>query len=365
MRVVVTGGGTGGHIYPALAIADRIKKEYPDSEIIYIGTPNSLEESILKEYPYEFFSIEVKGFQRKMSVENFKRAYLAWNSLRKAKKILKQFKPDIVIGTGGYVSGPVVYAASMSNIKTIIHEQNAYPGLTNKILSKKADIIYLGFEEAKEKFNTKAKIKVVGNIVREDFLLQQSKRETREELGITHTKFILVSGGSGGSLAINKEFRKIIPQLVNDEIGFIFSTGKVNYEDILSEYNNIADNKNYTITEYITNMPEYMIASDLCVISAGATTIAEVNSLGRAAIVVPKSYTAENHQVKNAESIEKAGAGISIKDIELTSDLLYDKIKELLSDDASILQMEKASKKMYEHNPLEEIMKDIKEFFEE
>lgn len=365
MRVIVTGGGTGGHIYPALAIADRIKLEYPNAEIIYIGTPNSLEEAVLKEYPYEFFGIGVKGFQRKISIENFKRAYLAWSSVRKAKKIIKQFNPDLVIGTGGYVSGPVVYAASMCNIKTIIHEQNAYPGLTNKILSKRADIIYLGFEEAKGKFNTKSKIKVVGNIVREGFLSNESKSEARENLGITHKKFILVSGGSGGSLAINREFRKIIPKLVNDEIGFIFSTGKVNFEDILSEYNNIADNKNYTITEYITNMPEYMIASDLCVISAGATTIAEVNSLGRASIVVPKSYTAENHQVKNAESIENAGAGISIKDSELTSDVLYDKIKELLSSDDRILDMEVTSKKMYDHKPLEEIMEDIKEFFEE
>ena len=360
MRIVFTGGGTGGHIYPALAIADRLKVEYPNAEIIYIGTPNSLEEAILRDYPYKFFSIEVKGFQRKINIENFKRMYMAWSSVRKAKKILTEFKPDLVIGTGGYVSGPVVYAASLCNIKTMIHEQNAYPGITNKILSKRVDRIYLGFDEARDKFKTKSEIKTVGNIVRNEFFTDKSKTEVRENLGITNQKFVLVTGGSGGSSTINKEFRKIIPKLVNDGIGFIFSTGKVNFEDILSEYNNIADDKNYTITEYIKNIPEYMLASDLCIVSAGATTIAEVNALGKATIIVPKSYTTENHQLKNAQSVEKANAGICIKESDLTDGILYNEIKRLLADDLIVDEMEKNSKALYRINPLEEIIEDIK-----
>lgn len=363
MRVILTGGGTGGHIYPSIAIANRIKKEYKDAEILYIGTPNSLEEKILKCYDYNFKTINVKGFQRKLNLENIKRFFIAVNAINSSKKIIKEFKPDLIIGTGGYVSGPVVYAGSLMNIKTFIHEQNSYPGITNKLLAKKANIIYLGFEEARKKIKTKSIVKTIGNIVREEFLNDFNKEKIKEELGITASKFILVSGGSGGSSKINEEFKKIIPKLVSNDIGFIFSTGKNDYKNIHSQYSNIANNKNYILVEYISDMCKYIACSDLCIISAGATTISEVNAIGRASIIIPKSYTAENHQLINAKMIEKSNAGICIKEEELTSDILYDVIMNILNDKAKINLMEKNSKSLYKNDPLDEIMNDIEKYF--
>lgn len=359
MKIIVTGGGTGGHIYPALAIADEYKKEF-NAEVLYIGTTNGLESKIVPKHGYKFVGLEVKGFQRKISLENIKRVYLALNATRKAKKIIKEFSPDFVIGTGGYVAGPVVLAAEKLGIKTGIHEQNAFPGITNKLLAKKVDKVFVGFEDAIKRINSKNPAIYVGNPVRAVFLEPASKEKAREKLNIKIDKrFILVSGGSGGSKSINKAFLEIIPQLIKEEIGFVFATGVNSYDKLIEETKSLALWENQIITPYIENMGDYINASDLCIVSAGATTIAEINASGKAAIIIPKGYTAENHQEYNAKDFKKAGAGDYILEKDLDSKLLIEKIRDILENPTLLENMEKNSKKMYAKNPCETIIKEM------
>lgn len=361
MKAIVTGGGTGGHIYPALAIADKIREEFDDAEILYIGTPNSLEEKISGKYGYEFASVEVKGFQRKLSVENLKRVWMANQAIKDAKKIIKEFKPDVVVGTGGYVAGPVVYAAQKCKVLTMIHEQNAYPGITNKLLAKKVDRVYLGFDSAKNKFKTKAPIKTIGNPVRREILEQKSRETARKILGLKTQKFILISGGSSGFDAINEAAMNLIPKFVEEDIGFIFSTGTRHFENVIGKVSKYLAPQKFMVVDYIEDMPDYIYASDLCIISAGATTIAEMNAAGRASIIIPKAYSAENHQEVNAKNIQDHHAGYYIKEKDLNADVLYKLVTKILGDEKIRLEMENCSKALYEKDPCEEIIKDIKQ----
>lgn len=359
MKIIVTGGGTGGHIYPALAIADEYKKQF-DAKILYIGTPDSLESRLVPNYGYEFKTVEVKGFQRKISVENIKRLYMAFKATAKAKKIIKEFNPDIVIGTGGYVAGPVCLAASKLGIKTAIHEQNSFPGITNKLLAKKVDKVFVGFEDAIDRLDSKSKGIYVGNPVRSEFLNPMDKEDARKKIGISLTKpFILISGGSGGSKSINDSFIKIIPELINKDIGFIFSTGEAKFKEIEKSLKSVDLLDNQKITPYIENMGDYISSSDLCIVSAGATTIAEINAAGRAGIIIPKGYTAENHQEYNAKNFKKSGAGDYILETELTSTLLLEKIFQIINNPDILEKMEISSKKMYPDNPCKTIISEM------
>lgn len=359
MRVIVSGGGTGGHIYPALAIADKIVEKYPESSILYVGTPNSLEERIVTKYGYDFKSIEVKWFQRRISFENVKRFFLASKAIRDAEKIMREFQPDVVIGTGGYVSGPVVYAGSRSRVLTFIHEQNAYPGLTNKILSKRVSKVFLGFDTARNYFHTKKEIRTVGNPVRRAILHANSREEARKILGIDQDRpFVLVTGGSGGFEAINQAFSQLIEQLMEQKIGFVFSTGKRHYDNVMEHYGRYQA-KDARIVEYIDDMANYIAASDLCIVSAGATTIAEVNAVGRAAIIVPKAYSTENHQEVNAKNIQDNGAGYYIKEADLKPEVMWGLMNEILSNEALRKEMEFQSKDLYNIDPCETIVSEI------
>ncbi|MDO4711092.1 MAG: undecaprenyldiphospho-muramoylpentapeptide beta-N-acetylglucosaminyltransferase [Peptostreptococcaceae bacterium] len=360
MRVIVTGGGTGGHIYPALAIADKVVEKNPQAEILYVGTPNSLEEKIVTRYGYEFRSVEVKGFQRRLSLENIKRFFMASRAIRDSSRIIRDFRPDVVIGTGGYVSGPVVYAASVEGVKTIIHEQNAYPGITNRILSKRVDRVFLGFDIARKAFKTKAEVRTVGNPVRERIFRPNPRSEARRLLGLDPTRpFLLISGGSGGSDSINKVFVQMIPMLIEKEIGFIFSTGKRHYEKIMEGYGPYIVDGRYMIVDYIEDMSNYISASDLCIISAGAMTIAEINAVGRASIIIPKTYSTENHQEINAKNIQENGAGYYIREDDLKVEDLLGSTMKILEDAELREQMEKMSKDLYNIDPCEAIVAEI------
>ncbi len=360
MRVIVTGGGTGGHIYPALAIADKFVEKYSDAKILYIGTPNSLEEKIVTRYGYDFKSIVVKGFQRRLSVENVKRVFMASKAISDAKKIIDEFKPDVVIGTGGYVSGPVVYAASRMRVKTFIHEQNAYPGITNRILSKRVDKIFLGFDGARNHFKTKVELRTVGNPVREGILNPNTREKAREILNLAQDqKFVLVSGGSSGSSAINQVFAQTIPTLVSHDIGFIFSTGKAHYEKMMEQIGHLAKENKFMIVDYIEDMSNHIAASDACVISAGAMTIAEINAVGRASIIIPKAYSTENHQEVNAKNIQDNGAGYYIRENDLKQENLWGLLQEILYKEEFRLGMEKKSKDLYNIDPCEAIVTEI------
>lgn len=362
MRIIVTGGGTGGHIYPALSIADKYKEKYKDVKILYVGVENGLESKIVPKYGYDFRGLKVKGFQRKINIENIKRVVLALKATSEAKKIISDFKPDIVIGTGGYVCGPMVMAAYKKKITTAIHEQNAFPGMTNKILSKKVDMVFLGFEAAKERLSCKNRAMVVGNPVRKDIRNPKSKEEARRNLKLKEDgKFIIVTGGSGGFEAINDSFIKIIPRLLENDIGFVFSTGKNYYDSIQKKLKELDfdlkdDNR---VVEYIEDMPDYLAASDLCIVSAGATTIAEINAIGRASIIIPKAYTAENHQEYNAKYIKSKNAGEFILEKELEENILFEKIMYILNNEKLRITMENSSKILNLEDPCEIIVSEM------
>lgn len=360
MKIIVTGGGTGGHIYPALSIADKFKELYEDAEILYVGVDGGLESRIVPQYGYKFIGLEVKGFQRKISLENVKRVFLAMNAVKRAKKIISDFGPDIVVGTGGYVCGPVVMAATKLNIVTAIHEQNAFPGVTNKILSPKVDRVFLGFEAAKDRLKSKVTPISVGNPVRKNIRIAKSKLESRDELGISKDcKFILVTGGSGGFGVINEAFINIIPKMVEENIGFAFATGKNHYEKVMEKLSQVELGKNAIITPYIDDMPTYLSASDLCVVSAGATTIAEINAIGKASIIIPKAYTAENHQEYNAKYIASKNAGRYILEKDLNENTLYESILDILENDSIREDMETNSKLLGILDPSEIIVSEL------
>lgn len=360
MRLIVTGGGTGGHIYPALAIADKYKEKYESIEILYVGVNGGLESQIVPKYGYQFKGIDVKGFQRKINLENFRRIVLALKALKEANKIIKNFKPELVIGTGGYVCGPVVMAAQKMGIKTAIHEQNAFPGITNKILAKKVDRVFLGFEAASNRLVCKNPPIVVGNPVRKEISNPKTREQARIDLGLPmDKKFILVTGGSGGFDRINDTFETIIPELQKEGIGFVFATGKRYFEKVRESTSNIQYAKNQIVSEYIENMPDYLAACDLCIVSAGATTIAEIIAIGRASIIIPKAYTAENHQEYNARFISEKSAGFHILEKELTKEIMMEKIIEILQNNQLRISMEKNSRKLGEGDPCEKIFEEM------
>lgn len=366
MKVIVTGGGTGGHIYPAIAIADQIQQDIPGTEILYIGTPNSLEEQIAQAAGYPFAAVEVKGFLRKLNIENLRRLLMAKRALTKAKKIMRAFAPDVVIGTGGYVAGPVVLAAQQCGIYTMIHEQNAFPGMTNRLLAARVNQVYLGFAAAEERLKTTAPIRTIGNPVRSAIQNPIPRAQAREKLGLPKDgRFLLISGGSGGSQRINEAVIEMIPSLIQEGIGFIFSTGARYYDEVIEQLGPVLVPNRFMAVSYIEDMAHYIAACDLAIVSAGATTIAEINAAGRASIIVPKAYSAENHQEFNARNIEQFGAGKWISEKALTADALKEGIDALWSDQDALEEMEHCSKMLYQTNPCAEIVQDIKRLKEQ
>ncbi len=351
MKIIVSGGGTGGHIYPAISIANAFKINEPNCEITYIGTPNSLEANIAPSFGYKFREIDVKGFQRKISMENIKRSYKLVHSLAKVRKIISEEKPDLVIGTGGYVSGPVVMIASLMGIRTAIHEQNVFPGVTNKLLGRYANSIFLGFEEAKKYFNVNSNTNFVGNPVRVDnFSL--TKQQARFKLGMSYEDTVVLSvGGSGGSKSLNKAIKDMIPQFIARDIKVVHATGNF-YIDSFSDGIDMDKYKeNLSIFPYIENMGIYMAAADVIICSAGAITLAEINYLGKPSIVIPKKYTAENHQEYNAHLIENAGAGFCILEDELSSELLREKLYKIIDNEEVERSMQMKSKSLSKEDP--------------
>lgn len=361
MKVIVSGGGTGGHIYPAISIANAFCKSVDDVEILYIGTKSGPESEIVPNNDYPFVGIEVKGFLRKISIENIRRIYLALKATKDSLKIIKSFKPDIVIGTGGYVCGPVLRAAEKYGAFTAIHEQNSFPGLTNRILSKSVNIIFLGSEKARERFHTDKEVCFVGNPVR-DRVFGLTRESARQLLEIPLEETMILSvGGSGGAESLNEAFLGALPYLLENNISFLHITGKVHYNQFMDRVRNYEFSKHQIFKPYEHDILLYMAAADLVVCSAGATTLAEVNAMGKASIVIPKSYSAENHQEYNAKFIKEKNAGDYILEKELNSKILLDKITKICFDVECRKEMERNSISMYPSNPAESIVKKIME----
>jgi UDP-N-acetylglucosamine--N-acetylmuramyl-(pentapeptide) pyrophosphoryl-undecaprenol N-acetylglucosamine transferase len=366
MKILLSGGGTGGHVYPAIAIANEMQKRYPDAEILFVGTANGIESEIVPKNGYKIKTITVQGFKRKIDLDNVKRCMKLCKGLNEASKIVKEFKPDVVIGTGGYVSGPILLKSSIGKNKaiTIVHEQNSFPGITNKILSQKVNTIITCFDDAKERFpkNAQGKVKLIGNPVREE-LLEISKEDARVKLNIPKDKkMVLIYGGSGGFKKINDAMIDAIRDFVNQDTTFIFATGNRYYDDVKNKLKDINFKDYQRIIPYLDDMASALSSCDLVVGSAGATSLSEITALGKPSIIIPKSYTAENHQEYNAKNIENNKAGICILESELSENpnILNIKIKEILYNDELLNELSKGSKKI--GNPT--ATKDICDYIE-
>lgn len=353
MHILFAGGGTAGHINPALAMAGQIKKKHPDAKISYIGTAEKLEATLVPQAGYDFYTIDVVGFQRSLSLKGISKNVIALKkavtSSLKAKKILKDIKPDLVIGTGGYVSGPVLREAAKLKIKTAIHEQNAYPGVTTKMLAPMVDIVMLAMPEAEKYLKNIKKLVVTGNPVRGDFLLAD-KELARARLGIDSRPMILSFGGSLGARAINESVNKLIcSHWESGKYIHYHSTGKLGYNDFvasLKENGVNIDAENLRISEYISDMADCMAAADLIIGRAGAITLTEIQAMGRASILIPSPYVAENHQYHNAMSLKNNNAAEVIEEKDLTPELLIKSVDEILGNPENAQKMGKTAREM-------------------
>lgn len=340
----MTGGGTGGHIYPALAFVNYVKEKNPNSEFLYVGATRGLENKILPKTDIPFKTLEIQGFKRSLSFDNVKTIHLFLKCIREAKKIIANFKPDVVIGTGGYVSGAVVYAAAKMKVPTIIHEQNSVPGITNKFLTRYVDKVGIAFEDARNYF-PKNKTVLVGN-PRAQEVTDITKSDILKEYNLNpEKKTVVVFGGSQGALKINQAVIASIPSFATKEYQILYASGERYYQEIEESIGMSKDAfPNISIHPYIDRMTEVMANCDLLIGRAGATSIAEFTGLGLPAILIPSPYVTNDHQTKNAMSLVHAGAVKMIADSELTDKNLVATVDEIMNDEGLRAQMAKASK---------------------
>lgn len=373
MRVLVSGGGTAGHINPALSIADKIKSVYNDAVIEYVGTPKGMENALAKEAGYKIHHIEVRGFKRKLTFSNVDAAVKAVTSVIKAKKIIREFKPDIVIGTGGYVSWPLVKAASKMKIKTAIHEQNAVPGVTTKMLSKYVDKIMISFESSRAFLNCdESKIIFVGNPVSEK-MLKADKKMSREKLGISPDKTVILSaGGSLGAKMVNAAAYELIKNysLKNENIIHFHATGRGGYDEQAKLYKELGfaevsedtlTKDGVTVKKYIYNMDEMLSAADIVVCRAGAMTLSEIACLGKAAVIIPSPNVTNNHQFKNTKVLVDGEAAVCIEEKDLTGEKLIQEVSKYADDKEYRAKTEENIKKFAVYDTLERIIGVVKE----
>lgn len=348
MHILFAGGGTAGHINPALAVAGYIKEKHPDAKISYIGTAKKLEAKLVPAAGYDFYTIDVAGFQRRLTVKNiFKNISAVGKAITasaKARKLLKTLKPDVVVGTGGYVSGPVLKQAQKLGFKTAIHEQNAFPGITTKMLAADADSVMLAFGEAEKLLKLNKKAIITGNPVRQ--ALTQVDRETaRQKLGIGDKPLILSFGGSLGARPINEAVTELIKwHNETGEFYHIHATGKLGYDMMCANLSDIKLNSQITVKEYIYDMDLCMAAADIVISRAGAITLSEIQVCGKAAILIPSPYVAENHQYHNAMSLKNVGAAEVIEEKYLTGNKLIDVVKSLSANNENLKNMAKNAK---------------------
>jgi len=356
MRVLIACGGTGGHINPGLAIADIIKSKYPDTEFLFAGTPKGMESKLVPKAGYKLETIKVAGFQRKISIENIGRnakalAYLV-TSGKRAKQIIEGFKPDIAIGTGGYAAGPVIRKAARMGIPTAIHEQNAYPGVTNKLLSKEVDYVMLTVKEAlKFMDETKFEHSVTGLPVRSN-INTMSREEARKKLGFDDSFTILSFGGSLGAGCINDTMTEVIKWHVGkglniNHIHGYGGMGKETFPQAMKAAGIPLKSDRLRITEYINDMEVCLAAADLVICRSGASTLAELEAAGKASILIPSPIVAGNHQYHNAMVLGNAGAAVVIEQKDVTNEKMIAEIEKLYGDPAKVKSMSESAAKLH------------------
>ncbi|NLW78300.1 MAG: UDP-N-acetylglucosamine--N-acetylmuramyl-(pentapeptide) pyrophosphoryl-undecaprenol N-acetylglucosamine transferase [Ruminococcaceae bacterium] len=362
MRVLFAAGGTAGHVNPALAIAQGIAVRWPGADIHFAGRQAGMERGLVQKAGYPFHPIEVRGFQRKPTPQNAVRNLQAlWHlafAPGAAQKILKAVQPDVVIGAGGYVSGPVLREAARRGYKTAIHEQNAWPGMTNRLLAKDVDVIFAPTASAVERLGYHAKTIVTGNPVRPEVTMQD-RTAARRALGAGERPVLLSYGGSLGAMRLNQVVADLAEwHLAHRDFLHIHATGSIEKEDFaaLAKEKGIAGRKNFVIREYIDDMPAMLAAADLVICRAGALTLAELAAVGRAAVLVPSPNVAENHQHHNAMEFAKVGAAKVLEESTLTGQLLIDTVDALTADPAVLQQMGQAAHRLDHPDALEKII---------
>lgn len=350
MRVLMTGGGTAGHINPALSIADAIKAAYPQVEILFVGAEGRMETTLVPKAGYPLRTLVVEGFQRRLSLANVKKnlraAYHAVTAGRESARILREFKPDIAIGTGGYVCGPVLRRAAKMGIPVLVHESNALPGITVKMLAPYAKAVMVSDEAAKKHLPESANVIVTGNPLRQG-LLTVNKAEARRELGVDERPLVLCFGGSLGARPLNEAIVGVLKQPEAQKLQFIIGTGRgENYERVqalLREAGITPDGVHVRVRDYIDDMPRCMAAADLVISRCGAMTLSELPALRKPAILVPSPYVAENHQYYNAMALANRGAAVCVEQKDLTAERLWNEIQGVALSADTLEQMSEAA----------------------
>lgn len=345
MRVLMTGGGTAGHINPALTIAEAIRAAYPDAEILFVGAEGRMETRLVPAAGYEIRTMKVSGFQRSLTpaalVHNVQAAWRAVTGGSKADAIIRSFKPDIAIGTGGYVCGPILRQAAKRGVPVVVHESNALPGVTVKMLAKYATIC-VSEEAAKNHLPAEADVVVTGNPLPADFD-RIAKEEARARLGLDARPLVLSFGGSLGASAINCAMSGVLEKSLREgKLQHIHGAGRAGYPAMtkaLSESGVPLRNSGIDVREYIDNMKDCMAAADLVICRCGAMTLTELQACGKPSILIPSPYVAENHQFHNAQALVSRGAALCIEEKDLTATSLWDAIKRVTDDRATLLRM--------------------------
>ena len=351
-KILFATGGTGGHINPALAVAGYVRENYPKAEILFVGTADRMEAQLVPAAEYDFRTIEIQGFSRELNLEglrhNIKTVELLMKSEGQAKKIIEEFKPDVVIGFGGYVSGPVLSVAARMGIPTAVHEQNSFPGITNKNLAKKVDVVMLTAPEAEKLLKPKNPCVVTGLPIRGE-IISANKEFARAELKLDSRPLILSMGGSLGARAINEAVKYLIlKRYEKKDCYYLHATGKAGaamIDDIGKEVD-LNANPQIMLREYINDMDRCLAAADLVVCRAGASSLSEIQALGKPSVLVPYPYAAENHQYYNAKTMSDRDAAILIEEKDFTGERLLEEVEKLLSEPERLKKMGENAKNM-------------------
>lgn len=357
-KFIVSGGGTGGHIFPAISIANALKHRFPDADILFVGAEGRMEMERVPSAGYPIEGLPVSGFDRKNMLRNVKVLFNLMKSIMKARSIIKKFRPEVVIGVGGYASAPTLRAASAYNIPTLIQEQNSYAGVTNKLLSKKASKIFVAYDNM-EKFFPASKIIKTGNPVRQDLLKIQNKaKEAYQFFGFDPTKkTLLIVGGSLGARTINQSVTAQLKQLTEANIQVIWQTGKYYFESALQSADSFKS-PSLLVTDFVSRMDYAYSIADLVISRAGASSISELCLLSKPTILVPSPNVAEDHQTQNALALVRKEAALMIKDREAINLLIPEAIR-LINNDVELLKLTENIFKLAEKDSAERIADEV------
>ena len=369
MKIVFTCGGTGGHINPAIAVAKLCRERLPGCEILFIGAEDGMENTLVPREGFSLETLKISNFQRKLTPaglwHNAKTAFNLVSSMQKAKMVLREFAPNVIVGTGGYASYPALKMGAKVGIPTAVHEANAVPGLTTRMAAKTADRIMVAFEDSKAYYEDPERIAVVGMPVRSEFLYTK-KEDTRRELGLDDRPLVVSAWGSLGAREMNKKIARFMVREAEDGLfRHVHATGSFGWrwmpEYVKEQGLDLSDHPQIDMREYIFNMPQLMAAADLIICRAGASTISEVCAAGKPCVIVPSPNVTNDHQDKNARVLERRGAAVVLRESDCDGDSLYETVRELLEDKDRLRDMGTAAANMAVVDSAEQIYNVIRE----